>query len=141
MSVQWTGRWGAMPAGVQWLADNEGQLIGYRDSRNRHYEIRQVLSSAALMAAKTAPTLAQNADAFSAAQTSSGAVAVPALNAAGAILNAAGTPIPTTLPLQASDPAAPASGCVTYAKDNGSGKTGLYARFPTGAIQLYALEP
>ena len=42
----------------------------------------------------------------------------------------------------ASDPAAPAANNVRlYAKDNGSGKTGLYARFNTGAVQQIALEP
>lgn len=40
------------------------------------------------------------------------------------------------------DPDAPTAGRVRiYAKDNGSGKTGLYARFPTGAVQQIALEP
>jgi hypothetical protein len=40
------------------------------------------------------------------------------------------------------DPAAPAANRVRfYAKDNGAGKTGLYARFNTGAVQQVALEP
>ncbi len=40
------------------------------------------------------------------------------------------------------DPAAPAANYVIlYAKDNGSGKTGLYARFATGAVQQVALQP
>lgn len=40
------------------------------------------------------------------------------------------------------DPDAPAAQtAVVFCKDNGAGKTGLYARFPTGAIQQIALEP
>lgn len=40
------------------------------------------------------------------------------------------------------DPDAPTAGRVAlYAKDNGSGKTGLYARFNTGAVQQIAVEP
>lgn len=43
---------------------------------------------------------------------------------------------------ETSDPTAPATNnVVLYAKDNGAGKTGLYARFPTGAVQQVALEP
>jgi len=42
----------------------------------------------------------------------------------------------------AADADAPAADQVRiYAKDNGGGKTGLYARFPTGAVQQIALEP
>ena len=42
----------------------------------------------------------------------------------------------------AGDYAAPAADRVRiYCKDNGAGKTGLYARFATGAIQQIALEP
>lgn len=43
--------------------------------------------------------------------------------------------------LSADPPAPAANQVVIYAKDNGSGKTGLYARFATGAVQLVALEP
>ena len=40
------------------------------------------------------------------------------------------------------DAAAPAAtACALYVKDNGAGKTGLYARFETGAVVLIALEP
>jgi hypothetical protein len=40
------------------------------------------------------------------------------------------------------DPDAPAANtCVVYAKDNGSGKTQLCVRFPTGAVQVLATEP
>lgn len=40
------------------------------------------------------------------------------------------------------DPDAPAANRVRlYAKDNGAGKTGLYARFNTGAVQQVAVEP
>lgn len=40
------------------------------------------------------------------------------------------------------DPSAPAANAVQiYAKDNGAGKTGLYARFNTGAVQQIALQP
>lgn len=43
---------------------------------------------------------------------------------------------------RAADPAAPSAGnVVVYAKDAGGGKTGLYARFDTGAVQQLALEP
>lgn len=43
---------------------------------------------------------------------------------------------------ETSDPSAPATNnVVLYSKDNGAGKTGLYARFPTGAVQQVALEP
>jgi hypothetical protein len=39
-------------------------------------------------------------------------------------------------------PAAPAANkCVLFLRDNGSGKTQLCARFPTGAIQQVAIEP
>jgi hypothetical protein len=39
-------------------------------------------------------------------------------------------------------PAAPASNCcVIYAEDNGSGKTRLMVRFPSGAAQQIAIEP
>lgn len=40
------------------------------------------------------------------------------------------------------DPAAPAANKVRlYAKDNGSGKTVLYARFSSGAVQAVATQP
>lgn len=40
------------------------------------------------------------------------------------------------------DPAAPSANRVRfYCKDNGAGKTGLYARFNTGAVQQVALQP
>jgi hypothetical protein len=40
------------------------------------------------------------------------------------------------------DPAAPAANnVVLFARDNGSGKTQLCARFATGAIQEVAIEP
>jgi len=40
------------------------------------------------------------------------------------------------------DPDAPPTNCcIIYAKDNGAGKTGLYARFATGAVQQAAIEP
>ena len=40
------------------------------------------------------------------------------------------------------DPAAPAANSARlYAKDNGSGKTQLVVRFPTGAVQVLATEP
>jgi hypothetical protein len=43
---------------------------------------------------------------------------------------------------EAGDPAAPAAnGVVLYAKDNGAGKTALYARFATGAVQEVAVQP
>jgi len=45
------------------------------------------------------------------------------------------------LPEAASDPAAVANNVVLFAKDNGSGKTVFYARFPTGAIVQIAIEP
>lgn len=42
---------------------------------------------------------------------------------------------------EAGDPSAPAANrCVLYTKDNG-GKTTLYARFNTGAVQSIAAEP
>lgn len=42
----------------------------------------------------------------------------------------------------ASDPAAPASDRGRlYFRDNGSGKTQLVVRFPTGAVQIIATEP
>jgi len=41
-----------------------------------------------------------------------------------------------------SDPTAPSANRVRlYCKDNGSGKTQLVARFPTGAVQQVAIEP
>jgi hypothetical protein len=44
--------------------------------------------------------------------------------------------------IEITEPSAPPANCVfLYAKDNGSGKTGVYARFPTGAVQQVALEP
>lgn len=44
--------------------------------------------------------------------------------------------------LERTDVAAPGSNSVRiYAKDNGSGKTQLVARFPTGAVQQIAIEP
>lgn len=40
------------------------------------------------------------------------------------------------------DPAAPATNFgLLYMRDNGSGKTQVVARFPTGAIQVIATEP
>lgn len=43
---------------------------------------------------------------------------------------------------RATDPAAPAADMARlYARDNGSGKTQLCVRFPTGAIQVIATEP
>lgn len=40
------------------------------------------------------------------------------------------------------DPDAPAANRVrVYAKDTGAGKTALYARFNTGAVQQIAVEP
>lgn len=46
------------------------------------------------------------------------------------------------LALAADAPAAPAGGGVLFFKDNGAGKIGLYARFPTGAVVgPIALEP
>ena len=40
------------------------------------------------------------------------------------------------------DPAAPAAnGATLYCRDNGSGKTQLCVRFPTGAVQVLATEP
>lgn len=43
---------------------------------------------------------------------------------------------------QASDPAAPATNTARFfSRDNGSGKTQLCVRFPTGAIQIIATEP
>lgn len=42
----------------------------------------------------------------------------------------------------ATDVAAPAANkAVIYTRDNGSGKTQLVARFPTGAVQQIAIEP
>lgn len=44
--------------------------------------------------------------------------------------------------LEQTDPAAPASNrAVLYSRDNGSGKTQLCVRFPTGAVQVLATEP
>lgn len=41
-----------------------------------------------------------------------------------------------------SDPTAPVAGNVKiYSRDNGSGKTQVVARFPTGAVQVIATEP
>lgn len=43
---------------------------------------------------------------------------------------------------ETTDPAAPAANSgVLYFRDNGSGKTQLVARFPTGAVQVLATEP
>lgn len=43
---------------------------------------------------------------------------------------------------QSTDPDVPAVGEVfVYAKDNGAGKTALYARFNTGAVQQVAIQP
>lgn len=43
---------------------------------------------------------------------------------------------------QGSDPSAPAvDNVVLFAKDNGGGKTALYARFNTGVVQEIAVEP
>jgi hypothetical protein len=43
---------------------------------------------------------------------------------------------------QTADIAAPtADRCVIYCKDNGSTKTELVVRFPTGAVQVPAIEP
>lgn len=45
-------------------------------------------------------------------------------------------------PEQSADAAAPAANNIRlYAKDNGSGKTQIVARFPTGAVQVIATEP
>lgn len=38
-------------------------------------------------------------------------------------------------------PAPPANRAMVYARDNGSGKTQLVVRFPTGAVQVLATEP
>jgi hypothetical protein len=47
-----------------------------------------------------------------------------------------------TLKELAADPEAPDTDqVVLYAKDSGGGKTVLYARFHTGAIQQVAIEP
>ncbi len=44
--------------------------------------------------------------------------------------------------VETSDPAAPADGRArVYAKSAGGSKTGLYVRFPTGAVQQIAVEP
>jgi Pectate lyase superfamily protein len=44
--------------------------------------------------------------------------------------------------LEQTDPTAPATNnALLYAKDNGSGKTQIVARFPTGAVQVIATEP
>ena len=41
-----------------------------------------------------------------------------------------------------SDPSAPAANrAALYSRDNGSGKTQIVARFPTGAVQVIATEP
>jgi hypothetical protein len=41
-----------------------------------------------------------------------------------------------------SDPTAPSTNnAILYAKDNGSGKTQIVVRFPTGAVQVLATEP
>lgn len=45
-----------------------------------------------------------------------------------------------SLPLKASDPAAPATGGILYTKDV-AGKAALFIRFPTGAVQQIAIEP
>lgn len=45
------------------------------------------------------------------------------------------------LPTVITDPTAPTSGGLVYVKDNGSGKTQLAVRFPTGAVQILATEP
>lgn len=51
----------------------------------------------------------------------------------------AGTALSMT---ERSDPSAPSSNiALLYAKDNGSGKTQLVVRFPTGAVQVIATEP
>ncbi|WP_422001762.1 hypothetical protein [Reyranella sp.] len=43
---------------------------------------------------------------------------------------------------ESADPVAPPAGNATlYVRDNGSGKTQLVARFPTGAVQVVATEP
>jgi hypothetical protein len=44
--------------------------------------------------------------------------------------------------LEQTDPAAPAANnAILYVKDNGSGKSQLVVRFPTGAVQILATEP
>jgi hypothetical protein len=44
--------------------------------------------------------------------------------------------------LEQTDPTAPASNrAILYSRDNGSGKTQLCVRFPTGAVQVLATEP
>lgn len=44
--------------------------------------------------------------------------------------------------VEQSDAAAPAANqAVVYAKDNGSGKTQLVARFSSGAVQQIAIQP
>ena len=49
---------------------------------------------------------------------------------------------PTVLSELASAPPAPAANqVVIFARDNGSGKTQLCARFATGAVQVIATEP
>jgi hypothetical protein len=46
------------------------------------------------------------------------------------------------LTFERGEPAAPApNGAYVYARDNGSGKTQLCVRFPTGAVQVLATEP
>jgi hypothetical protein len=40
-----------------------------------------------------------------------------------------------------SDPPAPATGGITYYRDNGAGKTQLVTRFPSGAVQVIVTEP
>lgn len=43
---------------------------------------------------------------------------------------------------QSADLAAPAADrCLIYCKDNGATKTELAVRFPTGAVQVAAIEP
>lgn len=44
--------------------------------------------------------------------------------------------------IETTDPSAPAANnCILYSRDNGSGKTQLCVRFPTGAVQVLATEP
>lgn len=58
------------------------------------------------------------------------------------IVNQAGTLGGALQLLERTDPAAPAANIgLLYMRDNGSGKTQLVARFPTGAIQVIATEP
>lgn len=60
------------------------------------------------------------------------------LGAASSVVNLPGMIVGTEI----ADPSAPASNSGTlYFRDNGSGKTQLVVRFPTGAIQVISTEP